>query len=481
MSKSYQYQSLATPSTIRLIKILPDQVMGDIVCIIHHFDQAITPNLNYCAVSYRWGDPEPTQTIRLGDAAGNTHSHPLHENLWQLLHHLWQQKMFDRLYWTDSLCLHQKDTQEISEQVPRMGEIYSTAEEVLVWLGHEREGEDALKLIRDWPGPVDWGPVDIGNEEEVEWANSVEVQEVVLARKAYVAYGNISLDINDFRSRVNHFRRATSELSYQPTIWSLCNLRQTGAKKPLWEITTEFNYCASSRTIDKVYGFLGLVADRENDTSPAHLIEVNKDKEPYEVFWDTVFECCAPWNKYSSVILSLGQLLWEKGESRANWDFRMLQKYASAARTSERHVIFAKLALCVFDAANTIRMLTGAEFQEWSKAISGVLSSAMQMPCEFTLLQNAAAVGLALTAVRRESQFLGVHDRSSVTLRVLSWSNQLHNYLLSREFPPLMDGCPFVPLQMARHPAWRNHQLYEDSLLISKDPPVQISTTVAKR
>lgn len=245
MNESYQYRSLGTRSAIRLIKVLPDRAKGNVVCIIHHFDQANTPNLNYTAVSYRWGDPTPTRTIHLGDPAGRGYSHPLHENLWQLLDHLWQQKMFDRFYWTDSLYLNQKDAQEIGEQVPRMGEIYTAAEDVLIWLGHEKQGEDAMKLVQDWPGPVDRGLVDINNEEEVERANGVEnmrhsvgeaavfllllpywsrvwiVQEVALARKACVAYGNISLDIDDFRLRVDLFRREKSEFAYQPTVWSV--------------------------------------------------------------------------------------------------------------------------------------------------------------------------------------------------------------------------------------------------------------------
>jgi len=425
MNESYQYQRLGTPAAIRLLEVLPDLVSECIACKIHHFDEANTPTPGYYALSYLWGNPSPTRTLRLVDRHGDTHSHPLHENLWRFLNHVWQQKMFGRFYWTDSLCLNQEDVDEIAQQVPRMGEIYSAAEEVLIWLGHEQPGEEAMKLVRDWPGPVDWQLVDIGNEEERERAESVDgmfsevrkaalhllllpywsrvwiVQEVVLARKALVAYGTASLGLDEFRSKVNLFRRETPEFDYQPTIWSLSELRENGGKKPLWELTMDFDLCASSRTIDKVYGFLGLVADLHDGISPAKFIEVNYDKRPFEVFWDTAFECQAPWDQYPRVLLSLGHMLWEHGEERVDSDFRTLEKYAQGVRTSERHARFANLALRVFDAANII-MPIAADFREWIKAIDGLLSSTTWTPSEFTEFQNAAAIGLALTARRSE-------------------------------------------------------------------------------
>ena len=193
--------------------------------------------------------------------------------------------------------------EEMKQQIPRMGNIYSAAEEVLVWLGHEQRGEAAMELVRDWPGPVNWLHVDVNNKEELERANLVQsmrnevaeaavyllllpywsrvwiVQEVVLARKVRVKCGNISLDLDDFRSKVDPFRHETTELNYQPTVWSLCELREKGGKKPLWELTRDFDLCMSTRTIDKVYGFFGLVADHEAFSQTRFAVSVVKSND----------------------------------------------------------------------------------------------------------------------------------------------------------------------------------------------------------
>ncbi|OCL03268.1 hypothetical protein AOQ84DRAFT_419727 [Glonium stellatum] len=55
----------------------------------------------------------------------------------------------DCYYWTDSLCINYNDSAEISRQVTRTGEIYSCVKQVIVWLGHEQTGKDAMKLVHD--------------------------------------------------------------------------------------------------------------------------------------------------------------------------------------------------------------------------------------------------------------------------------------------------------------------------------------------
>jgi len=439
---------LRNPSSIRLIEFLPDSASERITCKIHQFDMAITQDLNYYAVSYYWGNREPTRDVNLVDQSGHTYLRRLHENLWQFLNHMSQQKMFRRFYWTDCLCLDQKNDMEMEQQIPRMGNIYSAAEEVVVWLGHEQRGEAAMELVRDWPGPVNWLHVDVNNKEELERANLVQsmrsevaeaavyllllpywsrvwiVQEVVLARKVRVTCGNISLDLDDFRSKVDPFRHETTELNYQPTVWSLCELRKKGGKKPLWEVTRDFDLCMSTRTIDKVYGFLGLVADHDDGTCPAKLIDVNINKKPFEVSWDTAFECRAPWDQYPSVLLSLGQMLWEPGEKRVSWDFCLLEEYAQGIRTSEEHARFANIALCVFDAVNIFIMHIAFDFIEWAEVVRSILLSATRIPCKSTGYQNVAAVGLALTARRREIHSMWKNHRKLGTPDEISASSQ---------------------------------------------------------
>ena len=53
-------------------------------------------------------------------------------------------------YWCNALCINQNDDQEKGHQVNQMGQIYSEAQKVLVWLGvADSETELAFQVIND--------------------------------------------------------------------------------------------------------------------------------------------------------------------------------------------------------------------------------------------------------------------------------------------------------------------------------------------
>jgi hypothetical protein len=60
-------------------------------------------------------------------------------NLWDFLHEARSRKDQRRL-WVDALCINQSHIDEKNHQVGIMGEIYSKAAWVLVWLGAEKAG-----------------------------------------------------------------------------------------------------------------------------------------------------------------------------------------------------------------------------------------------------------------------------------------------------------------------------------------------------
>lgn len=143
----YPYRPLESPGSIRLLKILPDRVDGNIACTLEHFDQGRIPP--YHALSYFWGDPQQTRLIYLRDAAHDTgHIDPasitptpgfyqqgLHENLWEVLDQMHTMNRTQDYYWTDFLCLNQASEMEMAEQIGRMGEIYSGTAGTISWLG----------------------------------------------------------------------------------------------------------------------------------------------------------------------------------------------------------------------------------------------------------------------------------------------------------------------------------------------------------
>ena len=89
---------------------------------------------SYKALSYVWGNPEVTLPIIV-----NGGTYRVTENCYAALQRL--RNTDQSRVWVDAVCINQGDDQEKSAQIPLMREIYSMAEEVIIWLG---------KSIADW-------------------------------------------------------------------------------------------------------------------------------------------------------------------------------------------------------------------------------------------------------------------------------------------------------------------------------------------
>ncbi|TGO31072.1 hypothetical protein BPAE_0002g01670 [Botrytis paeoniae] len=97
---------------------------------------------SYEALSYVWGDASIRQTITF-----NGIPFSVTQNLAIALRHL-RLPLKPRRLWVDAICINQSDIKERNEQVTLMGEIYSLAKPVLVWLGETFEGcEEAFDLM----------------------------------------------------------------------------------------------------------------------------------------------------------------------------------------------------------------------------------------------------------------------------------------------------------------------------------------------
>jgi hypothetical protein len=80
-------------------------------------------NPRYIAISHRWGDFIDLCNVRVNDIEDQL---PRHVN--SMLSNLYNKLQMTPV-WLDMVCINQKDP-ELSEQVSRMGEIYSSAEKV---------------------------------------------------------------------------------------------------------------------------------------------------------------------------------------------------------------------------------------------------------------------------------------------------------------------------------------------------------------
>jgi len=93
----------------------------------------------YEALSYTWGPAGGQETalvVETDDTSAEHKPHclPIGQSLASAIRHL---RLPDRprVFWIDAICINQDDHRERSEQVRRMGEIFSNADRVIAWLG----------------------------------------------------------------------------------------------------------------------------------------------------------------------------------------------------------------------------------------------------------------------------------------------------------------------------------------------------------
>lgn len=129
--------------SIRLLHILAGKEDEAIRCKL--FRTTLFDSPPYEALSYTWGASMERRTILINDV-----EILITVNLELAIRHL-RRRQGRRTIWIDALCINQHDLAERSAQVQEMGNIYSSAERVLVWLGTSlHEHSDAADEI--WEG-----------------------------------------------------------------------------------------------------------------------------------------------------------------------------------------------------------------------------------------------------------------------------------------------------------------------------------------
>jgi hypothetical protein len=123
----FVHSPLSNFRSIRLLELQPSSdVSSDICCKIHHV--VLDNEIKYKALSYVWGDPNITLPVLVNEkryyVTANCHA-ALCRLRGLAMYHLW----------VDAICINQKDDVEKATQIPLMKEIYSLAEEVVIWLG----------------------------------------------------------------------------------------------------------------------------------------------------------------------------------------------------------------------------------------------------------------------------------------------------------------------------------------------------------
>lgn len=132
-----RYQPLSvTHQEFRLLSI-PPKSSGDAINY-SLFHSPLNDNVDYLALSYVWGDAKKTRPITV-----NSQYRRVTENLAVALQNL-QHDDRPIIIWIDAICINQDDDPEKSGQVQLMRQIYTTAREVIIWLGPSTPQTDCM-------------------------------------------------------------------------------------------------------------------------------------------------------------------------------------------------------------------------------------------------------------------------------------------------------------------------------------------------
>ncbi|KAI8936762.1 hypothetical protein NX059_006009 [Plenodomus lindquistii] len=191
---TFEYEPLDLQTdAFRLIKVHPNRSEHGLLQLsLWH---STVSSSSYCCLSYRWASQLRQKTILL-----NGKSFSVGNNLYGFLEELQLQADdgFDTPVWIDSICINQDHETERGHQVQNMGQVYSTAKKVLVWLGADKPRAIQLvewlhtkdrpacpqDLIREWEG-LRYDPY---------WSRAWIVQEILLAKAVTIVLPGARID-----------------------------------------------------------------------------------------------------------------------------------------------------------------------------------------------------------------------------------------------------------------------------------------------
>ncbi|KAK4194085.1 heterokaryon incompatibility protein-domain-containing protein [Triangularia verruculosa] len=215
----------------------------------------------YHAISYAWGDPhgEPAYLeVFCSDVSDALGQLPITSSLDCALRHFRELSAGSvRTLWIDQICINQADNEEKSQQVRIMGRIYSSAEQVHVWLGPAADKSDDVMEM--------WEEVGKKCEEEVDLASYFTSREAIRSLMAYV-HNETPNDATTQRiqqflawaaPRIKPHLKALTIMFGRPwfrRVWVIqefararntvltCGLKATAAQYPQWVLHT-YSYC----------------------------------------------------------------------------------------------------------------------------------------------------------------------------------------------------------------------------------------------
>ena len=142
--KLYEKKLDSQHREIRTLTLKGGNYHDELSCVLKVVSLNDAPQ--YEALSYVWGAADDAQNIRV-----NNKTITVTRYLEITLRYL-RNPAADRILWIDAICINQKDVTERNSQVTFMGDIYRSADHVLVWLG---EADDESDLAFDLMPKID--------------------------------------------------------------------------------------------------------------------------------------------------------------------------------------------------------------------------------------------------------------------------------------------------------------------------------------
>jgi len=323
---NYKYTTALVDKQIRLLRV-KDAVGDGIRGSLEVYELASAPSFE--AMSYRWGEPNKSHTITIEEETGGRPGGAtlaVTQSAYELLQQ--QQSSAEKPYiWIDSICINQADEAEKTRQVRIMGDIYSQASRVVIWLGHAPDADIAWwffgkmlvehekKIPQDLLDAANLGIKELGGDQHPGWRALVSmltnsywwrvwiVQEIVLARHVVICYGGFSWGWDAFAEIISELTNKKNGLLQKldisvgmamtpgHAIGQICSINRLrrryrrGTRLSLAEIVLDFRSSQASLDKDHVFGFHGISSDAQN---PALLPDYSKSA--LQVFREAVVQ-----------------------------------------------------------------------------------------------------------------------------------------------------------------------------------------------
>ena len=239
----------------------------------------------YTALSYTWGKALPKELQKT--IIVNGHRLCVRDNLFGFLEAQRESARLDYL-WIDAICINQNDLAEKSHQVALMSKIFKSAKKVYVWLGKGHTEIDAacktlsMNSYRPRLRMTSWGLVR-NTETNIHhhtpedqlvlekgmrailqlpyWSRIWVVQEILLAQKVALLYGQHDVEWSAFKSEYDRLEvdhRGRDDLASPEPLF---RTNYGYGERSLRDLVWRFCQRECENPLDHVYALIGMATD----------------------------------------------------------------------------------------------------------------------------------------------------------------------------------------------------------------------------